>query len=182
MKKTMIILMILTMMFSMAACKEKTEASANNTDDTAATETVGAEPPATEIEEEDSAEEPEFIKMYELSNIEYVAGNGETKQADFIPGSEVYIFKEGEGYQNFEYRYKYYPSYEEMLKDSNYTIQSETGAYTLNSDHTQLALVGADGSSRYAEVSGDKIIFEFSQEGQDVKMVTTYTETDKVSI
>ena len=193
MKKMMIILVMLAIMLSMTACGEKTETSANTADDTATTETVESEPAPIEPDEdistetsEDIATEPaekeEFVKMYELSNIEYVKENGETQQADFIPGSEVYIFKEGEGYQNFEYRYKNYASYDEMLNDSNYTIKSVNGSYTLNSDHTQLALVGEDGSFRYAEVSGDKITFEYSQEGYDVKMVTTYTETDKVSI
>ena len=135
----------------------------------------------TETEEE-TEEEAEFVKMYELSNIEYVADNGEALQGEFIPGSEVYIFREGEGYQIFEYRYKNYPSYERMLNDSNYSIESVFGAYTLNSDHTQLSLIGGDGSFRYAEVNGDKIIIEYCPEGYDLKMVSTYTETDSISI
>lgn len=179
MKKTLIILMIMTMMLSMVACGEKPPTTS---DDTVSSEIGETEIPTTEPEEEASAEEPEVVKMFELSNIEYVASNGETQQADFIPGSEVYIFKDSEDSLSFEYRYKHYPTEEDMLNDRNYTIESVTGAYTLNGDHTQLALMGEDGSFRYAEASEDKIIFEYSPEGYDVKMVTTYTETDEISI
>lgn len=179
MKKTMIIFMILAMMLSMVACGEKPPTAP---DDTVSSEIGETEIPTTEPEEEASAEEPEIVKMFELTNIEYVKENGETMQGDFIPGSEVYIFRDSEDRLSFEYRYKHYPTEEDMLNDRNYTIESVTGAYTLNSDHTQLFLVGDDGSYRQAEASEDKIVFEFSPEGYDVKMVTTYTETDKISI
>lgn len=181
MKKILIILMILTMMLSMAACGEKTEADKTVPDET---ETVEPEPATTDYSGDvpELEEDAEVVKMFELSNIEYVASNGETQQADFIPGSEVYIFKDSEDSLSFEYRYKHYPSMEDMLNDRNYTIESVNGAYTLNSDHTQLFLVGDDGSYRQAETSEDKIIFEYSPEGYDVKMVTTYTETDKIEI
>ena len=180
MKRIMIILMILTMMLSMAACGEKTEADKPVSDET---ETVEAETATTDTltEVPKSEEDEEFVKMFELTNIEYVLGNGETKQADFIPGSEVYIFRDSEDGLRFEYKYKNYPTEEDMLNDRNYTIENVRGAYTLNPDHTQLFLVGDDGSFRQAAASEDKIIFEYSPEGYDAKMVTTYTETDKIS-
>ena len=172
MKKLTVMLLTLVMIFSMAACGSKTETSGDIPDDTG--ETV------TNIPETEPVEDEEYVKMYELTNVEYVAGSGETQQGDFIPGSEVYIFKEGKDYQNFEYKYKKYPTEEDMLNDSNYSIESVYGTYTLNGDKTQLALLGQDGSISQAEVSGDKIIFEYSPEGYDAKMVTTYTETDEV--
>ena len=174
MKKIAMILMMLAMMLSMAACGDKTETRGEIPDDKGVPVAVDPETEPAEVEE--------FVKMYELTKIEYVMEDGETVQGEFIPGSEVYIFTEGEDYQDFEYKYKKYPTEEDMLNDSNYSIESVYGTYTLNGDKTQLALMGQDGSINMAEVSGDKIIFEFSPEGYDVIMATTYTETDKTDL
>lgn len=179
MKKTLIILMILTMMLSMAACGEK---PTTTSDDTASSEIVETELPTTEPVEAVSEEETEFVKMFELSNIEYVMGNGETYQPDFIPGSEVFIFRESEDSLSFDYKYKNYPTEEDMINDRNYTIETISGTYSLNSDQTQVVMLGEDGLIRYAEASEDKITFEFSPEGYDAKMVRTYTVTDEISI
>lgn len=174
MKKIAILLMMLAMMLSVAACGDKTEASGENPDDKAW--------PVAVVPETDPAEDEEFVKMYGLTNIEYVMADGETVQGEFIPGSEVYIFTEGKDYRDFEYKYRKYPTEEDRANDSNYSIESVYGTYTLNGDKTQLALMGQNGVVNLAEVIGDKIIFEFDPEGYDVKIVMTYTETDEADI
>lgn len=124
----------------------------------------------------------EVVQMYELSDITYVKDSGEEIPGECIPGSEVYIFTEGENIQDFEYRSKYYATYDDMLKDNYYDIKSVYGSYTYDEASNSLALIGLDGSFREARFEDDKMIIDVGGPELPAVMRVTYTATEDIDI
>lgn len=95
---------------------------------------------------------------YSLSDIVYTdPETGEWVSMEFIPGSEKYVFHDDD---SCEYIYKNYPSYDDMLADSNYEMVTQEGFYVFNSEESGVSMM-FDSMPAFATIDGDQLIVEY---------------------
>lgn len=111
----------------------------------------------------DEAEDEEFSEgTYALSDLMfYDLDTGEWVTADFIPGAEKYVFHDD---YTCEYIFKDYPSYEDMLADSNYEIVTKEGTYEFNSEESVISMT-FDDMQASGTIDGDQLTIEFEDHG-----------------
>ena len=102
-------------------------------------------------------------KTYLLSDLEYMdAGTGEWTPSDFVPGAEKYVFHED---YSCEYIYRDYPTYEDMLNDSNYETVTKNGIYVFNVEEEGVSMM-YDGLSMTGVIDGDQLIIVHEYNGE----------------
>lgn len=127
----------------------------------------GEEPdqPPVEIEVEDEVSEEDIVTLndtYALSDLMfYDLDTEEWVTADFIPGAEKYVFHDD---YTCEYIFKDYPSYEDMLADSNYEIVTKEGSYEFNSEESVISMTFEDMQAS-GTIDGDQLTIEFEDHG-----------------
>lgn len=94
------------------------------------------------------------LMFYDLDTEEWVT-------ADFIPGAEKYVFHDD---YTCEYIFKDYPSYEDMLADSNYEIVTKEGTYEFNSEESVISMT-FDDMQASGTIDGDQLTIEFEDHG-----------------
>lgn len=143
-----------------------------------------SQPAEIQTDKEDFAgsENPLQGESYTLSMIEYDYGNGEYVPADFVPGAETFTFKDDGSY---DYSYRNYPTYEDMVNDRNYEVLSVHGNYEV--DGASITLHGTpmgeetfeknNASSEWTIDGDDIILIVRDKSGQAPgSMRSTYTK------
>lgn len=136
-------------------------------------------PPDSEITEEadpENTDDEAFDKTYELSDLMWFdSENEEWVTSDFIPGAEKYFFYDD---NTCEYVYKYYPTYDDMLIDSNYEIVTAKGTYIYNLGQERVSMmldnipIPVTGS-----IDGNQLIIEYDYDGSSaVRAIYTVAE------
>lgn len=113
---------------------------------------------------EDTDEElPEgFERTYGLTNLQFFDPEAGTwVDTDFVPDSEQYVFHED---LTCEYTYKNYPTYEDMLNDSNYVTETRNGFYMYVPENDGVTMIYEDYPVT-ASIDGDKLIIEQDYNG-----------------
>ena len=158
MKKIMIMIMIaMIAIMPFTACGKGDDPAGENTD------TID---PAVSSAEDDGLSDQEppegFEKIYELSGLEYYDSAGETwVSADFIPGAEKYVFHED---LSCEYVFRDYPTYEDMLSDSNYETVTRNGIYMPVPEENGVSMIIEDFPVS-GGMDGDRLIIEHEFNG-----------------
>ena len=114
-------------------------------------------------------------KTYLLSDLEYMdAGTGEWTPSDFVPGAEKYVFHDD---YSCEYIYRDYPSYEDMMNDSNYETVTKSGVYVFNAEEGGVTMM-YDEVPVIGAIDGDQLIIVHEYNGEPA-IRGTYTEAEE---
>lgn len=132
-------------------------------------------PPDSEITEEadpENTDDEAFDRTYELSDLMWFdSENEEWVTGDFIPGAEKYVFYDD---NSCEYIYKDYPTYEDMVNDSNYEMVTKKGSYIFDPEQEGVSML-LDGAPLAASIDGKQLIIEYDYEGSSA-VRAIYTE------
>ncbi len=156
--------LITTIMIAIMAVMALTACSS----DGSAVEEPGQPPEVVEENEEKTDDETniddeaKLNASYSLSDLMYNnPDTGEWVSADFVPGAEKYVFHED---NTFEYIYKNYPTYEDMLADSNYEMVTKEGTYSFDSGDSVVSMT-METMQLSGTIDGDQLIIELEDNG-----------------
>ena len=114
-----------------------------------------------------------FERAYELTNLEIRnPDTGEWSVTDFIEGAETYVFHED---LSCEYIYRNYPTYDDMLNDSNYEMVNKQGIYMYVPGEEGISMVFENFISS-GRVSDEEMVLDFEYNGSPA-VRATYTKT-----